>query len=501
MAFQSAAVHAGTLIAEAVPVLLAYIDSDVRYRFTNVAYRDWLGSSVDEHDGRRVRDVIGEVAFAAVEPHIKAALSGRRTAFEGRLEYRNAGPRDVHIEYFPDRDEHGAVGGFFVVIRDISDLLKRRERLRKREAQVDSLVNTTQDGVVFICAQAKIVRFNAAAEEMFGYKRGELLGHNVKVLMPDPYASKHDTYLERFERGKRPEKKSEQHAEVMGTIRMVEGKRKDGTVFPIEVSVSELLVEGDSQYAAVIRDVSETVRLQQELIERERLAAVGTTTAKLAHEIGNPLNNLYLHIQLVKRRLARLRVKDPDALESLELAISEVRRLSGLLSEFRSLSRRPELNFDELDMSDLVDQILLLLQPLLEESGIVVVSEVAAELPKIWADDARLKQVLLNIVKNAIEAMPNGGNIRLSACCVGQCAELRISDDGPGLDPTVGIFDPFTTTKADGTGLGLPIARQIIEAHGGTICYETAPGKGTTFIICLPLAPTSTPSSRTASTG
>ncbi len=485
---QSAAVHAGTLIAEAVPVLLAYIDSDVRYRFTNAAYRDWLGASTDEHDGQKVRDVIGDDAFAAVAPHIETALAGKRTAFEGRLEYQEAGPRDVHIEYFPDRDDQGEVGGFFVVIRDISDLLARRERLRKREAQVEKLVNTTQDGVVFIDAAAEIVRFNAAAEEMFGYTAKELIGQKVNVLMPDPYASEHDGYLERYESGGRASEGNEQ-TELLGRIRMVQGKRKDGTVFPIEVSVSELLTEGGAQYAAVIRDVSEKVRLQQELIERERLAAVGTTTAKLAHEIGNPLNNLYLHIQLVKRRLARLRVRDTDALESLELAISEVRRLSGLLNEFRSLSRRPELDFNVLDVRDLLDQILLLVQPDLVESKIEVISELPTESLKIWADDARLKQVLLNIIKNAIEAMPTGGCIRLSARYAASCTELLISDDGPGLDPTIGVFDPFTTTKADGTGLGLPIARQIIEAHDGNISYETAPGEGTTFVICLPAAP------------
>ncbi len=352
---------------------------------------------------------------------------------------------------------------------------------QRAEAWLHSLVQTTQDAVISIDQHGRIILFNPAAERMFGYTQAEVMGQKVNMLMPEPYAREHDSYIARYERT------GEAHA--IGRIRSVTARRKTGELFPIELSVTESRTEAEVRYSAFIRDISEKVQLQERLLERERLAAIGTTAATFAHEVGNPLNGMSLTAQILERRLA----KRPEQVEDniitpLRTLMSEIRRLSLLLDEFRTLARRQTLYCKPLQLAQLVTDVLTTEAPEFESAGVQVTQHVPPDLPLISADSEKLKQVLLNLCKNAVEAMPQGGTLSVRVTHVGSYLHLDISDTGVGIPDGVDIFEPFVTTKAQGTGLGLTITRQILAAHHGSLTCHSTPGQGTTFAVTLPIA-------------
>lgn len=235
------------------------------------------------------------------------------------------------------------------------------------------------------------------------------------------------------------------------------------------------------------REQEERRRLQRELIDRERLAAVGETAATLAHEIGNPLNSMYMQTQLLQRRLARMPGVDPKIAAGVDVLLSENKRLSQLLHDFRSLSRRNALLLRPTDMNALLDQLFALEQPMLDMGAIEVVREIPTGLPTVMGDPDKLKQVFVNLVKNAVEAMPSGGRLIVRASADDQRLVIDVVDTGVGLPEGIDVFEAFQTTKPSGTGLGLPVARQVLAAHEGTIGCSSTPGAGTTFRVVLPV--------------
>jgi two-component system sensor kinase FixL len=341
------------------------------------------------------------------------------------------------------------------------------------------LIETTQDAVITIDREGKITFFNPAAERMFGYSPPEIVGQKVNVLMAQPYAREHDSYIEGYERT------GEAHA--IGQIRTVEARRKNGDPFPIELSVTKVIGEsGDIRYAALIRDISEKKKLQQQVIDGERLAAVGITAAKLGHEVANPLNGMSVTVQMLERRLIKLAVDDEILKSGLRNVQHEIRRLTELLNEYRVLYRREKYVFEPTSLSDLLTETLELQGSRYETLGIFIENNIPGDLPFVNVDVEKLKQVLLNLLKNSTEAMPSGGRITLSAHADAGQIVLEIKDTGAGIPLGVDIFEPFTTTKSNGTGLGLVIVRQILTAHGATISYSSEPGKGTKFYLKFP---------------
>ena len=227
------------------------------------------------------------------------------------------------------------------------------EDLRDSGAEISlrALIEATQDAVVFIDRQARIVIFNPAAERVFGYSQADVQGQKVNMLMAEPYASEHDGYIARYESTGEP------HA--IGRIRTVSARRKNGETFPIELSVTQLAAGEEVNYAAFIRDISEKVKLQKQAVENERLATIGTMAAKFGHELGNPLNGMSLTIQLLEQRLKRLAESTDDQVSSTVVRLkSEISRLNSLLQDFRSLSRKETYNFQSTNLSGLVGEAI-----------------------------------------------------------------------------------------------------------------------------------------------
>jgi PAS domain S-box-containing protein len=350
---------------------------------------------------------------------------------------------------------------------------------KKAESWFRRVVETTQDAVVSIDRQGRIVMFNASAERIFSYRGNEIAGQKVNVLMPEPYMSQHDEYIARYERT------GEAHA--IGQIRTVTARRKNGLLFPIELSITQIPDE-NAPYAAFIRDISDKTRLQKQLVESERLAAIGTTAAIMGHEIANPLNTMYLSVQLLEQQLAQQETAlDEQIAAELKTIKSETARLTKLLQQFRIMSRKEQYDFCPTNIAELIIDAAKSYRPVWAHRKIEIEYVLEPTLPSVIVDRDKITQVLLNLYKNSVEAMPSGGKITVKTSATEAGVVLEITDTGTGIPADIDIFEPFATTKIGGTGIGLMVVRQIVMAHGGSITYQSEPGKGTSFFITLPV--------------
>jgi len=364
------------------------------------------------------------------------------------------------------------------VLSQMIDNKRALEEARRKSIWLERLIETTQDGVVSIDRIGCIVLFNAAAERIFGYSAGEVVGRKVNILMAEPYATEHDGYIDRYERT------GEKRA--IGRIRTVTARRKSGELFPIELSVAEIEVDRDVHYAAFIRDISEKATLQAQLVESERFAAIGATAAKIGHELANPLNGMSLTVQLLEQRLKKLEGGESSLAPTLKRLKDEISRLQRLVGEFGTISRKEKYVFRPVDLARLIDDMVELQSPLVAEKAIELRTDLARDLPAIPLDADKIKQALLNLLKNAVEAMPRGGSISITASRSRDAIVLELTDTGEGIPLDVDAFEPFVTTKKEGTGVGLVVVRQILNAHDGKISYRSKPGEGTTFRLELP---------------
>jgi PAS domain S-box-containing protein len=364
----------------------------------------------------------------------------------------------------------------------------QEQRLRELEAEVTRLrgvVDYAVDAIITIDRSGAINGFNHAAEELFGYEIGEVVGRNIKVLMPEPYRAEHDGYLRRYlETGER---------RIIGIGRKVDGLKKDGTVFPIDLAVSEAAVGAEPIFTGIIRDLTEQHALMARLALAERLAAIGELAAGIAHEVNNPVNAMINCAQLIL---------DGDTDKSLcEDIISEGSRIASIVSNLLNFARDQAEHVRPTRVADVVDRSLALLGRRFQKQGVEVLVEEAADVPRALVRTQQLQQVLLNLIVNARDALLEGSAphpkqiaIRISACGApgAEQVELRVRDNGPGIPPQIRdrIFEPFFTTKKNrgGTGLGLSVSREIVEAHGGELTVESEPGAWTEFRVRLPAA-------------
>lgn len=453
------------------------IDRQARIVLFNAGAERIFGYSKTEIQGQKVNVLMAEPYASEHDSYLEryertgeARAIGRIRTVEARRKNGETFPIELSVTKVATVENEEVQYAAF--IRDISEV-------RRGQAWLQSLIETTQDAVLSIDRQGRVVLFNPAAERIFGYTRNEVVGQKVNLLMAEPYATEHDGYIEHYEKTG--------EARAIGRIRTVTAKRKNGELFPIELSVTKIAEDQDVQYAAFIRDISEKARLQAQLVENERLVAIGTTAAKIGHELANPLNGMSLTIQLLEQRLSKQsNLVDTQITSTVSRLHNEVARLSTLLEQFRSLSRREKFDFQRTTVTALVGEAIEIELPRYSELGIQVECSFSSNLPTITVDIDKMKQVIFNLTKNAVEAMAGGGRISIKGSTSDDRVVLEISDTGTGIPAGINIFEPFFTTKPQGTGLGLSIVQQIVTAHGGSITYSSEHGKGTTFVIALP---------------
>lgn len=347
-----------------------------------------------------------------------------------------------------------------------------------KESFLTALYNGLTEAVLAVDLDTRhILYWNKGAQAMFGYTAEEVLGKTTRFLYPSE-----ESYHRIYELG-------EPLLRKQGYWRTEwEYCRRSGSTFPAGVGVTTFRQDGRTYLVDVIRDITDRKHIEQSLLESERLAAVGITASKLAHEISNPLNGMYMTVQLLEERLAAQKDGSEAWFASrVQDLKNEIRRLRSLLQEFRSLSRPQQLKLAPTDVRAMVVELLAVETPQYARQGIRTKVTIPSKIPQVMADHEKLKQALLNLFINAVEAMPQGGLLTVQGHVRGKELFLEITDTGSGVPAGLNVFELFTTSKPADTGLGLPIVRQILNGHKGTVTYSSEPGKGTTFRIKLPL--------------
>lgn len=346
------------------------------------------------------------------------------------------------------------------------------EENAERAARLEAVLNLAVDGIITIDERGNIETFNRAAEGIFGYAAEEVVGKRINMLMPEPYRSNHDRYMQRYhDTGER---------RIIGIGREVVGRRKDGSTFPMDLAVSQVELPGRRLYTGIVRDLTRQRRV-------ETLAEVGRIASGLAHEIGTPMNIILGYAERLRQKSS-----EPKITAGLEVIIAQVERVSRLMDALLSYARRPALERRPMAFEPVARSVFAILGDRLRESAIRARLVVHPTAPLIEADKDRIEQVVLNLVVNAIDAMPSGGELVVSAEGLESPLRLRITISDTGVGIPVGqlaaIFEPFVTTKptGKGTGLGLAVVGSIVREHGGTVQVESEVGLGTTFRIELP---------------
>ncbi|AWB22816.1 PAS domain S-box protein [Methylobacterium currus] len=369
--------------------------------------------------------------------------------------------------------------------------------LRSREAHLRSILETVPDAMVVIDEAARIQSFSATAVRQFGYAPEEVVGRNVSLLMPEPYRSRHDSYMARYlATGER---------RIIGIGRVVVGQRRDGSTFPMELAVGEMRSSGARYFTGFIRDLTERQRtetrlqeLQSELVHMSRFTALGEMASTLAHEINQPLTAIASYLKGCRRLIDRMQgadgVQPPEMAmlaDAVDQAAAQALRAGQVIRHLREFVARGEGERHIEELPKLIEEASALALVGAKERGVHVTFSLDPQAPLVLADRIQVQQVLLNLIRNAIEAMQDGPRreLRVTTRALPRdgLVEIGVADTGPGLAPEVGerLFQPFVTTKPHGMGVGLSICRTIVEAHGGKILAESRPGEGTRFRFTL----------------
>lgn len=352
-----------------------------------------------------------------------------------------------------------------------------RKDEHRRIAVLEEAVENTNEAFVTIGSDHTVVFFNKAAERIFGFGREEVIGRDLSRIMAPTCSRNHREAVARYlETG---------IAHRIGHDTEIMATRKGGEAFPANISFSVSQVEGKTYFTGIVRDLTETKALQQRMAHSERLAALGKVVAEITHEIKNPL----MMIGGFARQLSR-ETDDEKVTSKLDIIGQEVGRLENLLNELRELYLPRTLDKEKMDIHDILKDVYELVRESCESSKVQVVYRPDAQKSMITGDREKLKQVLLNLAKNATEAMPSGGTLTLSTSRKGKKVEIAIADSGCGISEAQRskIFSPFYTTKKGGTGLGLSVSKCIVEDHpDSTLTFESQEGKGTIFRMTMPL--------------
>ncbi len=364
-----------------------------------------------------------------------------------------------------------------------------RDTLREREAWLRCILETVADAIIVIDGKAAIQSFSAAAERQFGYTQDEVLGRNVSILMPEPYREKHDAYMHRYhDTGER---------RIIGIGREVLGRRKDGSIFPMYLSVGEGQLDGERLYVGIIHDLTgqqATERrlreLQEELLQVSRMSGMGQMASSLAHELNQPLTAITSLLQAARRMLGNA---DPSAAvrarETVEKASQQVLRAGEIIRRLREFTARGEIEKSVVAVDQMIDEAVALARASNRFGPAQVIVDVSG-VGVVLADKIQIQQVLLNLIRNALEAMEGLARqvLTIRAVLKGEFVEIAVEDIGHGIAPEMKarLFEPFITTKDFGMGVGLAICRTIVESHGGRLIADDNPGGGAIFRLTLP---------------
>jgi PAS domain S-box-containing protein len=461
-------------------------DADDRITYWSQGAEVEYGYSLDEALGRISHELL-KTEFSLPLDAINQILD-RTGGWGGEIiQTRKDGTRGTYLaRWLVDRDPAGRRRSVLACNTNISERKETAKAMLRGEARLRAVLETAVDAIITIDERGRIQSVNPATERMFGYASPEMVGQNVNMLMPSPYKQEHDGYLMRY--------LHTGEERIIGIGREVQAQRKDGTVFPVDLAVSE--VEPGKIFTGMIRDISERKMAEARLREADRMASIGALAAGLGHDMNNVLLPVRAHLNVLKVKSESAR----DHSEHVEKIQQGVVYLQQLADGLHFLAMDPDQEDESGGVTDVAgwwEQTGALLRKAVPKH-VKVTTSIPKDLPEVAVAAHALTQAVLNLIVNAGEAIPaerrrRQGYVRLTAeCGAGGSVKLSITDNGTGMTEEVKrrAFDMFFTTKPRGlgTGLGLAMVRKIVDRAGGSIEVVSAPGKGTTISLLLPVA-------------
>lgn len=474
--------------------------ADFTVRAASCPYLELFAVRLNQLVGRDIRSVLeGSPAIDALERSLGAVIRLRSTermakglfrlpqeggTVERRLEVVNAPVLEadkpvawiIHsVRQAPDDESRGEAG---------------EEALQAAEARLRSILQTVPDAMIIIDEHGRIESLSATAEKLFGYAAEEILDRNVRLLMPSPHRELHDGYLERYLAT------GERH--IIGIGRIVAGQRKDGTTFPMHLTIGEMRTGGRHYFTGFIRDLTDQQltearlrELQAEVTHMSRFTALGEMASTLAHEINQPLTAINNYLRGCHRLAQRLQGDPVPALQdALARAGDQALRAGQIIRRLREFVARGDSEKRVENLPKLIEDASTLALVGTRENAIAVSFRLDPRAEQVVVDRIQIQQVLVNLIRNAVEVLMEWAGERslsIETARLGDTVQVSVGDSGTGLAPEVKahLFQPFVTTKQKGMGLGLSICRTIVEAHGGKIWVDERAGGGTLFRFTL----------------
>jgi PAS domain S-box-containing protein len=472
------------LMADAAPVLIWVRDLDMSCIWFNAQWLDFVGRTMEQE--------LGKGWIESIHPSdVARCLDVYRSAFHGRrpfqLEYRLR-RADGQYRWIVDRGvpRYTGVEEFAGFIGSAIDITEMKETMAALAREIDTtraLFESAAEGIVVVDHSGAIVRANRRLAEMFGYPEGQLVGQPVEMLLPERLRAGHG--------GRRAEFLSAPRSRSMGVGLDLYGRRSDGVEFPVEISLSPIQTTEGQLVMALVTDISERRNLEVAARQREKLAVLATLSLGIAHELNNPIGIISTRVELMLQEAAALSLPE-QVTDDLRVLHRNAQRVGGIARSLLSFARQAPEEPGPVDVNAVIEETLLLVGRPLAKDGVQIRLALDRGLGPIWGNANALQQVLTNLLLNARDAMPRGGDVRIETRPQPgrvEWLQLTVADSGCGMPPEVveRIWEPFYTTKSAGTGLGLAVTRRIIREHGGAIEIQSAPDRGTTFTILLPL--------------
>ncbi|WP_209428267.1 PAS domain S-box protein [Pararhodobacter sp. SW119] len=473
------------------------IDADGTVQMFNPACEQLFGFAADEVIGQNVKMLMPAHFSDAHDGYIANYLAtgdrkiiGIGREVEGQRRDGTIFPMDLSV----GESKRNGTTHFVGIIRDLTERRRSDRAIREAVARLETVVETAVDGVILIDADGTVQMFNPACERLFEFEAAEVIGRNVKMLMPAHFRDEHDRYIANYlATGAR---------KIIGIGREVEGQRKNGTVFPMDLSVGEAQQDGAPVFVGIIHDLTERKKAEVQLAHAQKMEVVGQLSGGVAHDFNNLLTVVMGNAELLGLSL-RAR---PDLHELADGIMRAGERGAELTRRLLAFSRKQYLRPARLDLNHLIGELRALLRATLR-ANIHVDLKLADNLHAGLVDPAQIEAALLNLCLNAQDAMPDGGNLSLSTANItldssyrernlevppGDYAVIAVTDTGEGMPPDVlaRVFEPFFTTKevGKGSGLGLSMVYGFVKQSGGHVSIYSEPGLGTTVRIYLPTA-------------
>lgn len=459
---------------------------------SEIVGKDWFENFIPE----RVRNEVREVFLRILS---RGGETGEN--YENPIVRRSG---DERVIYWHNRilRENGKIVGTLSSGEDVTERKEAEGALRESETRYRLIHDSAFDAIIIADAVDKVIECNPSAEKMFGYDNGEMIGVNIEMLMPRHFRERHKEGLERF--------LETRESKIQGRVLELEGLRKSGEVFPIELILSSFTMGEDIYFSGTIRDITERklaeeekIQMQAQLNQVQKMEAIGTLAGGVAHDFNNMLTAIRGNAELAMEDVG----PETPVYSRLNEIVLSVSHASKLTRQLLLFSRKQPIRLFPLDINRAVESILPIITRLLGEE-IEVASELAEDIWTVKADESNIEQVLLNLAVNARDAMPKGGRITVKTenrtfseaevrgvpgAQPGKTVCFSVSDTGPGISEEVRhrIFEPFFSTKepGEGTGLGLAVVYGIVKQHRGWITVDSRPGEGSTFRVCIPALP------------